>query len=788
MKDQLKITFRALFRKKGYNYLNILGLSVGIASAFLILLWVEDEINYDRMFPKSDRIYILGHTEKPVNETFTYFSASNPVSVAFASDFPGVKRLSRTYQQQYVFAVDGVKGIKERGWYADSTLFSMLNMELVRGDIRTVFESSGLVAISEEMAQKLFGTNDPMGQSVKVDNNEICHVSAVFRALPRNSSFQFAWLRSFDDLLKSSPGFGIDNWFSHWLTAYVELEPTADPHTVADAMSAFIVEKSNQTATLPFIYPVDRMRLYGEFVDGKPTGGGYISTIKLFTGIACIILLIACINFMNLATARAGKRALEVGVRKTFGAKRFILIGQFMKESGIIALIALLCSLLLVWIVLPFFNQLVDKNLTMQLFRPAHLFGLLGVAAVCMFLSGSYPSFYLSAFNPINTLSKMKQKPGGSAARVRQGLVVFQFLIAFILIVATSVIYLQIQHIQDRSLGYNKDQVVMVEANREMVHSFLAMSQELQNTGYIEHAALSHGSLLHINSSGWGYGWQGKPEDLSPMLIRMYTCPGLVATVGLTLLEGRDFELGNEVDHSRIMVNRYLAELMGEAGHAGNVIERGNYRWEIVGIVDNFVFNDIYKTAQEPIIIFCEPEAANILYVRIKAGNNMRSAMNGIEKTVEKFAGDFPFTYAFMDEEFDRMFRTEQREGILAGIFSALAILISCLGLFSLSAFSAEQRTKEIGIRKVLGASVFSLTELLIRNFLILIGIALAIGAPIAWYATHRWLSRYEYRIHESWSIFVFAGFVVIFIALCTVGFQSLRAATANPVKSIKTE
>ncbi len=787
MNDHFKITFRTLFRKKGYNILNIFGLSVGIAAAFLILLWVEDEVNYDRMFPKSARLYIHGHTEKPGDNTFTYFRVSNPVAVAFSSDFPGIKRLARIAEQQSVFAVDGARGIKEDGWYSDSTLFSMLDMELVRGDVRTVFESSGSVAISEAMAQKIFGMDDPVGQAIQVDNKEICHVSAVFKSLPRNSSFRFDWLRPMDDLLKVSSDNYRNHWFSNWQRCYIELEPSADPNTVAEAMVAFVTEKTNQVSTQPFIYPLSRMHLYGEFVDGKPTGDGYINTIRLFTGIACIILVIACINFMNLATARAGKRALEVGVRKTFGAKRLALVAQFMRESGYLAVISLLCALLLVWITLPFFNQLVDKSLTIQLLKPVHLLGLLGVVALCTLLSGSYPSFYLSAFNPINALAKMKQKPGGGVARLRQGLVVFQFLVAFVLIAATSVIYLQIQHIRNRPLGYDKEQVMMIEANREMINSFSAMSQELHNTGYVEHTALSHNSLLNINSSGSDYRWQGKPDDLNPMLSRMYVCPGLVAATGLTLLEGRDFEQGNEADQNRIMINRYLAELMGEAGHVGNVIERGG-RWEIVGIIDNFVFNDIYKTAQEPVIIFCQPLAANMLYVRMKAGSNMREAITNVESTVGKFAGDFPFTYTFMDEEFDRMFRAEQVEGTLAGIFSALAILISCLGLFGLSAFSAEQRTKEIGIRKVLGASVFNLSEMLIRNFLVLIGIALVVGMPVAWYATHRWLDKYEYRIQESWLIFIVAGLLVILIALCTVGFQSLRAATANPVKSIKAE
>ncbi len=784
----IKQSFRSIFRNKTYNLLNIFGLAVGIASAALILLWVEDEVNYDRIYPDSDDLYVLGHTETPVDVTNTYMNVSHPTAVAVASDFPGIQKVTRLSGERSIFSADGITGFKEPGYYVDSTFFSMFGVKM-RGNPGTAFASQSSVVISDKLAEKLFGKEDPIGKNVKMDDVEM-YITGVFQNLPGNSSFQREWLRPFDELVQArrdaGGSAGIDNWFSHWLNVYVKLYPTVHATEVNANLSALLKREKPDDAShySIFAYPLKNMRLYGEFVDGKPTGNGYIRTIRLFTAIACIILFIACINFMNLSTARSEKRALEVGVCKTFGAKRFGLVSQFMRESGIITLISLLVAILIIWISLPAFGHMVEKQLSLHLLKPSHIAGLLGIGLVCTFLAGSYPSFYLSSFNPITTLKKMKIQPGGSVLWIRKGLVVFQFAVAFILICATTVVYLQIKHAHNRSLGYDKEQVVMIETGPKINASIRTIRQELQNTGYVVNSGLSRGSILRSSSHGWGFGWKGKPEHVNPILTRMYTAPGYVETMGLHLLEGRDFSEENEADKDRVIIDRRLADLMGEEGRAGGMI---NDR-EIVGIVDNFVFDDIYKTNNEPVIIFHAPGAANVLNVRIKSGVDVQQAINSIEAVMKPFIGVDPFVYAFMDEVFDSMFRAQQREGTLAGLFSILAIFISCLGLFGLSAFSAEQRTKEIGIRKVLGASVFGLSRMLVNNFLVLIGISLIVGTPIAWYATHRWLSEYEYRIDENWLVFVFAGLLVTLIAILTVSFQSLKAATANPVKSIKME
>ncbi len=787
----IKQSFRNVFRNKTYSLLNIFGLAIGITSAALILLWVEDEVNYNRIFPKSKNLYLFGHTEKTNDRTFTYLTVSNPVAIGI-SNIQGINRVARSFKSLSLFSSDEVSSFKESGWYADSTLFSMLDLRMLRGNVHTAFSLAGSIVISKQLAGKLFGNDDPIGKSVKIDNTNFYQVTGVFEVPPQNSSFQFEWLRPFDDYLQAEAEKGrigrAENWFSHWIVCYAELSPKTDVNQVNDLLVSFVKKvRPNNNSTFTFAYPLSRIRLYGEFEEGKPTGSGYIKTIRLFTGIACIILFIACINFMNLATARSGKRSLEVGVRKTFGAKKTDLISQFMQESGLVTLTALLLAVIFISLALPWFNQLVDKELSIHLLQPSHLLGLLGITVFCTLMAGSYPSFYLSSFKPLTTIAKMRGQTGGSAGQIRKGLVVFQFAIAFVLICATSVIYLQIKHIQNRSLGYDMEQVVMMDINEPIINNFPVIKNELQNSGYVASSSLSLGSVMNITSHGWGFQWKSRPDNVNPMLARMWVCPGMVETTGLKLLEGRDFETGNEADKTRVIINRQLAGLMGDEGHVGGVISReANY--EIVGIVDNFVFNDIYKTDSEPLIIFNEPKAANTLNVRIKKGADMQAALKSIEYTIKQFAGSYPVSFTFMDEEFGRMFRAEQREGTLAGIFSILAVLISCLGLFGLSAFSAEQRTKEIGIRKVLGASVFGLSRMLVNNFLVLIGISLIVGAPIAWYATHQWLSEYEYRIDENWLVFVFAGLLVILIAILTVGFQSLKAATANPVKSIKME
>jgi ABC-type antimicrobial peptide transport system permease subunit len=571
------------------------------------------------------------------------------------------------------------------------------------------------------------------------------------------------------------------------------VEPHADIAAINKKMNQLLSEFSGEEINnWAFIYQINRQRLYGEFKDGMETGSGYIRTVRLFFTIGLVILLIACINFMNLSTARSQKRALEVGVRKTFGTKRKALIQQFLAESGLITFISLALAVGLVYLCLPSFNELVSRELFINWANPVVVGGLIGIGILCTFLAGSYPAFYLSSFSPNTALKKQKAGGSGSVVWIRKGLVVFQFAIAFVLICATWVVSLQIQFVQKRDLGIVKENLVMFNATDDINKSFSAVRNEILNTGFVESAALSSQTLLNIYNNGGGYQWQGKDPAVNPLISSVTGSSGLMDAAGLKLVDGRDF-MPEEEDYSPYaIINQTLAEIIGEEGKVGGHIGRGDNpddnQVEIIGIVKDFVFNNMYREKPEPVIFRAYLPYSAHLFVRLKQGVNPLEAIAKIKSVLRTFTPDEPFDPTYMDDQFNNMFSGERMEGKLSALFAGLAIFISCLGLFGLSAFSAEQRTKEIGIRKVLGSNNKDILILLGKSYMYLILIAFVIGLPVSWYITSNYLKDYAYRINLGWEIFAGAILLVSLIALFTVSFQSLRAALTNPIKSIKTE
>ncbi len=784
----IKQIFRIVFRNKTYSLLNIFGLALGIASAALILLWAEDELTFDRGFSKSDRLYILGQFQKYGDKTAHFYVASNPMAEQLLPSFPEVERVTRYIDWgQYSFSAgDDIRMFEVQGRFADSTIFDMLDIKLVKGDPQRVFEAVDVVALSEAMAKKLFGDEDPIGKTIKMDNKDVFRVTGIFREPPKNSSFSFQWLIPFEYKLRQVPQWK-NSWPNNFMTCFVELKPGADVEAINRKLMPYM--KENELADYELhLYPIVKLHLYDEIKDGKYTGSGAIRFVKLFTGIACIILLIACINFMNLSTARSQKRALEVGVKKTFGAKRGMLVSQFMKESALITVCSLLLAVFIVWLALPAFNQLVQKSMTMQLFKPVHLLGIIGVGIFCALMAGSYPAFYLSSFNPMAVLKKLNLSTG-SAAGIRKGLVVFQFTAAYVLICITFVLYLQIRHLQNRPLGYDKEQVIRITTTEKIRASLDAVCHELQNTGAVVSSAWSNQPIRYIGNNGGGYQWQGKDPNVNPLVSNAYMSPGMIETMGFRLSDGRDFYPGDGIDASNVIINRRFADLMGTEGRVGGVIEAGGRSMEIVGIIDDFVFDDLLAVGNKPVIFGkAGPLRGSFLFVRMNPQADIREGLSKIEGVIKPFNPGKEFAYTFMDDDVNAFFKQIEIKGILASLFAVLTVIIACLGLFGLSAYSAEQRTKEIGIRKVLGAGVFNLTKMLIRNFLLLVGISFAVGIPVAWYFSSKLLQIMEYRIGLSWWIFVAVSLLLILISILTTGFQSVRAATANPLKSIKTE
>ncbi|MCL2041578.1 MAG: ABC transporter permease [Bacteroidales bacterium] len=786
----LKIAFNNLGRNRLYSVLNIAGLSVGIAAATLIFLWANHYLRYNRDFPNADNIYEIGVKQRYGDDIYTFFVASGPLSATLDETFPEIIRNAR---------VGGGSGESFRrensdqffsgyGSFIDSTIFTMLRMEFVRGDPATAFAADFSMVISEKMAKRCFDDDDPLGKTLQFGETDFYEVTGVYKDVQKNSSFSYEWMApfsGFEKRVKRDYPENYESWQNYWINLYVEIGAHTDVNGVNQKLKSLLAEKTGgQSDSELLIYPVTKRMLY-KFQDGVEVPG-YISEVRLFLCIGGLILLIACINFMNLATARSKKRALEVGVRKTFGAGRFTLISQFLGEASVITGIALMIAVVLVFMLLPSFNELISMNLTFDFSDWNNWARLLVIGVICSLLAGSYPAFYLSSFSPIFIFQRMKIKIAGSVIFVRKGLVIFQFVAAFVLICATFVIYLQIRHAQNRDIGFDRENLVRYWVPENIGKSYVAIQHELMASGFVENTGMCEHSLFQIWSNGGGMNWQGKSPETEPLVSYTAFTPGLIETAKLTIEEGRDFAFGDD-EKDYIIINRALADLMGEAGHAGGRIWWGDnpesYE-EIIGIVNDFVFNNAFQTKADPLRIRCNPHAPN-LYIRLKPNVPTGDALAQINNILQKFSPNNQFNAVFMDDSFKNIFSKYFIVQKLSLLFAALAIFISCLGLFGLSSFSAEQRTKEIGIRKTLGASIWSLINLLINNFFVLIGISFVIAIPIAWYVTHSWLSDFPYRIKESWLLFAAVGALVIVIVIFTVGFQALRAALADPIKSI---
>ena len=787
----IKQSFRILFRNKTYSLLNIAGLGVGIACAALIFLWVEDEVTFDK-FPKSKNLYYVGLTRtNDENMTQTGFYSSALLAEAVQNVVPGVKRTSRIAGKHTRHWEQGENIFPETGAFVDSTFFTMFDVHFIFGNKETAFIDELSVVISKSLADKLFGNENPVGKTLKM--NDVLHadipITGVYSDIRKNSKFNFDWMLPLEVYRQeiSKERMNLYQWGMNYMHTIIELEKNVNPATVDEQIQHLYMQTPNRMSGVGtfFLYPQNRMHLYGEFSDGKESGKGYITTVRTITGIALIVLLIACINFINLATARSQKRTLEVGVRKTFGGSRIKLISQFMAESALITFLSLTLAIAIILLVLPFYNTLISKQLVLSFGKLAHWGGILGVGILCCLLAGSYPALYLSSFPSIDMLKRMKTK-NSAEAWLRKGLVVFQFSVSLALIICTMFVYLQLQHVKNRPLGMDFNQVLTISASDEMKRNFAPLKNSLLTTGVVDEVSISGSPIIEIWHRRGGMDWHGKPDNYSPLVRFSATGSGIVSLLGLELLEGgRDFD-DSMHPSGYVIINETFAEMMGEEGRVGGRIRHG-YDAEIVGIVKNFVFNDMYSVEQQPVILLYNPNETSMLLVKLKT-DNMQAALSSISAVVQQFNPIRSFDYQFMDERFNQLFKREQFTGKLALLFAALAIFISCLGLFGLTAFSAEQRTREIGVRKVLGASVWSIIQLLGRNFLILILISFVVAIPIARLLVQRWLNDFAYRIDISWTVFAGACLLVTLVAMLTVCAIALRAAMTDPVKAIKSE
>jgi putative ABC transport system permease protein len=782
--NYFKTTFRNLWKNKGYSLLNIGGLAIGIACAGLIFLWVEDEVTFNHYFSNRDNLYKVKDQQTYDGTTFTFDATPGPFAQGIKAEIPGIKYTARTtWGNQTLFSI-GDKNINEMGMYVDSSFLFMFQLKFIKGNAATAFSQLHSIVITEKMAYKFFNSIDVLGKTLKVDNKQDYVISGIIKDLPENVSIKFNWLAPFRIFEEQNQW--LKQWGNNGVLTYVETDPNVNIHDINKKLYNYIDSKQKGATAKMSIYPMDRWRMYDNFENGKEVPGR-IKYVNLFSLIAWIILIIACINFMNLSTARSEQRAKEVGVRKVMGAGKSKLIVQFIGESIFMSLISAFVAVAIIYISLPAFNSLVEKQLSVNITNPFHLTAILLIALICGLIAGSYPAFYLSSFKPVYVLKGIKIKSAGSAGLIRKGLVVLQFSISVILIISTIIIYQQIFHVKDRDLGYNKNGLIYINTQGKMKEHFNVIKNDLQATGLVNNACLSNNRILELGSNTGDFVWEGKDPSKQVLITVEGVSPEYTSTMGIHVKEGRDFYSDGKTDSSNVLINESLARIINKKDLLGSIISQGNSKYTVVGVIKDFVYNDMYASAA-PLILFSDISNCNFLSIRLKTGAQIPDALAKIETVIKNDNPGYPFDYSFVDDQFDKLFKTETLIGKLAGVFSILAIFISCLGLFGLAAYTAERRTKEIGIRKVLGASIEGIAGLISKEFLQLVAISCIIAFPVAWLMMQNWLNNYTYRININWTVFVVAGLLALLIALLTVSFQAIKAAIAYPAKSLRTE
>ncbi|HZF65006.1 MAG TPA: ABC transporter permease [Chitinophagaceae bacterium] len=791
-----KTTIRNLWRNKSNSFLNIFGLAIGITCAGLIFLWVEDEVNFDTVHKKIDRLYFVRTNQKYEASTFTHWSTPGVLAPAMQQEIPGVANTCRTTEGNTTLLFNvGDKAMYAAGKYVEPSLFSMFTLPFVQGNKESAFAQLHSIVITENAAKKFFGNDkNVIGKSIRVDNKQDYVVTGVLKDIPANSSLQFEWVAPFQIWFQQSPWAHV--WGNQSISTYVELKPGISPASIDKQLYNYVQKREPSSTARPFLFSMKDWRLYDEFVNGKKTGGGRIETVRMFSIIAWIIILIACINFMNLATARSEKRSREVGVRKVLGAGKKSLVLRFMGEAILMAMLASLLAVIVMTLILPFFNSLVQKNLQLGLTDPFHILILLLLTFVCGIVAGSYPSLYLSSFNPVFVLKGIQLKSGG-AAFVRRGLVVLQFTVSIVLIISTIIIYQQIQHVKSRPLGFDKDNLLQISVQGNMAKNLNAIKQELMNSGEIKSVAESDYSIIYGGNNTDALTWQGKPPGSRVLISTRSVSSEFMATLGMDLQEGRNLLPTDTVDASasgmkmNVVITASFAKLMGNGPIVGKTITADMPDapvGTVVGVVNDYVYSNMYGKPDPVLFTPISPESASVLYIRLNSQSNTPKALAQIESILKKFNPGYPFDYRFVDEQFNQMFLNEQLVSKLSRVFAALAIIISCLGLFGLAAYTAERRTKEIGIRKVLGATATSVARLLSKEFIRLAFLSCLIAFPVSWWAMNSWLQDFQYRTNIHWWVFAAAGIGAVMITLLTVSFQAIKAAIANPVKSLRTE
>ncbi|THU34846.1 FtsX-like permease family protein [Niastella caeni] len=785
LRNYFKIAWRSLLQNKGLAFINIFGLAIGMAFALLIGLWIQYETSFDTFHVNKDRIGLIRKHTLFNNQKSTSNNQPLPLYDELKRNYPEIKRLSRIDNDEYSLIVGNNK-FKKSGTYVDPDFLTMLSFPIVKGNAATALNDPNAIVLTESLANTLFGKEDPIGKSIKLDNLYTVQVTAIAKDVPDNSTLQFEFLAPFEFQLRNSERVRNAQWGNNFLTYLVEMKEGSSMQALSKKIEPLIMQKRKDKITqLLFLQPLQQWHLYNDYKDWVNTGGR-IEYVRLFSIIGIFVLLIACINFMNLSTARSEKRAKEVGIRKSVGSQRIQLIVQFLSESLLTAFLAFLCSIILIQLLLPLLKDIGFEKVHFRFGDVSLWASLLGVCILTGLIAGSYPAFYLSSFTPIKVL-KGTIKQGIAAVSFRKVLVVLQFTISIGLIVCTVIVFQQINHAKDRHLGYNPNNLITIPSSNDLNKNYEPWKQEVLNTGYVESIAQASSPMTRINNSWSDFTWQGKNPNAITSFDVVMTDWDYDKTAGLKILKGRSFSREYKTDSNAILINEAAEKLIGYNDPLGKVVSLGTEPLTVIGVVENVVMRDPFKPVSPTIILFNVSRTSNML-LRLASSADLTKALAAIQPITEKYNPSLPFEYNFVDEEFGKKFMIENQVGKLAGILAGLAIFISCLGLFGLAAFMAERRIKEIGIRKVLGASVANLWMLLSKEFVLLVLLAGLIASPLALWLMQDWLQKYDYRIAINGWVFAFAGLLAVMIALFTVSAQAVKAALANPVKSLRTE
>ncbi|UII19449.1 ABC transporter permease [Fulvivirga ligni] len=785
LKNYIKIAFRSIVKQKTFSLINIIGLAFGLTCAILISLWVRDELAYDQFHEKGDRLFLTVSEIKIGDET-SYWKAVpfalGPVLSEQINDIEQTCRKSSAVARLFSYED---KKIKPKGIYVDSTFLDLLSFPLIEGDKNTALDEPRSVVLTKSYAKALFGDASAINKMVELAEGESTiqyKVTGVLETIPQQSSFDFDFLIPFEPVNE----YADNDWYNYDQSLIVLLRKDAEQAKVDKEIREFLknyqLEYGDEYGRL-HLFPLADLHLRSEISDGLQNATGRIEYVRMFSIVALVIILIAIMNFMNLATAKSGLRAKEVGIRKTSGAKRSMLIFQFISESVLLTTISTILAVTLADVSLPFFNQLVSKQLTIPYSDPLFISCVVGLSLFVGIIAGSYPAFYISAFQPITILKGANHK-SSSFGGIRRMLVVLQFALSIILISSTIIIYQQIQYVMQKDLGIASNNLIEQPLYKATFHkeSYL---DEVRSLAGVAAATSTDQNPTHITSASWGVSWPGKPDKDSQFHV-VQTDENFIEAFNLQLIEGKNFTSNPEDSTIQYIVNEAAIREMGLTDPIGQEITVWDDKAPIVGIIKDFHHQSLFSKI-EPVILRLKRDYTYLGYIRL-TGEDIPGTLESIKTIFEKYDQSYPFTYSFLDDELAKNYNEVATAGKLANIFSLAAILISCLGLFGLTAYMTEQRTKETGIRKVFGASVLSLTSMFSTDFLKLVIISFIIAIPVAYYFIQRWLEEFAYRIELSATPFIIAGLSAMLIALLTVSYNTIKAAIANPIDSLRQE